>query len=109
MSNAVSQGSSNTPAAARHPGTKVVYRWAIWQAQHRCMRATIVGVFRKGDARLVVYEYSPSLCAVLKFMDVAPRVRDFREWRQPIRKIKEKLVTRGWIPETEGEVSNGAH
>ena len=110
MSSAVFQGSSNTPVATRHPGTKVLYRWAIWQAQHNCcMRAMRTGVFRKDDARLVVYQHGPSLCGVLKVADVAPRIRDFREWRQSFNKVKEKLVHRGWELIRDDEVSHVAH
>jgi len=47
------------------------------------MRAIRIGVFRKDDARLVVYQYSYSLCGVLKLADSKPKIRDFREWRQP--------------------------
>ncbi len=110
MSNAVTQGSSNTLVAALHQGTKVLFRWAEWQNQHRCMRATRIGVFRKDDARLVVYQYGRSLCGVLKLADVKPKIRDFREWRQSYTVVKGKLVHRGWslVRESE-EVSHVAH
>ena len=110
MSSTVSQGSSSALVAAPHPGTQVLLRWAKWQAQHRCMRATRIGVFRKDDARLVVYQYSYSLCGVLKLADKKPKIRDFREWRQPFDKVKGKLVQRGWMLVRENEeVSHVTH
>ena len=110
MSSAVSQGAFRTLVAAPHPGTQVLLRWAKWQAQHRCMRAIRIGVFRKDDARLVVYQYSYSLCGVLKLADTKPKIRDFREWRQPFNKVKGKLVQRGWVLVREDEeVSHVAH
>ena len=110
MSSAVSQGASSTLVAAPHPGTQVLFRWAKWQTQHRCMRAIRIGVFRKDDSRLVVYQYSYSLCCVLKTADVRPKIRDFREWRQPFEKVKVKLVSRGWVLVRENEeVSHVAH
>ena len=110
MSSAVSQGANCPLVAAPHPGTQVLLRWAKWQAQHRCMRAIRIGVFRKDDARLVVYQYSYSLCGVLKLADSKPKIRDFRECRQPFDMVKGKLVQRGWalIRENE-EVSHVAH
>ena len=110
MSSAVSQGAFRPLVAAPHPGTQVLLRWAKWQAQHRCMRAIRIGVFRKDDARLVVYQYSYSLCSVLKLADTKPKIRDFREWRQPFNKVKGKLVQRGWVLVREDEeVSHVAH
>ena len=110
MSSAVSQGASSTLVAAPHPGTQVLFRWAKWQTQHRCMRATRIAVFRKEDARLVVYQYGFSLCGVLKLADKKPKIRDFREWRQPFNKVKGKLVQRGWVLVRENdEVSHVAH
>ena len=74
------------------------------------MRAIRIGVFRKDDARLVVYQYSYSLCGVLKLADSKPKIRDFREWRQPLDKVKGKLVQRGWVLIRENEeVSHVAH
>jgi len=110
MSSAVSQGASSTLVAAPHPGTQVLFRWAKWQTQHRCMRAIRIGVFRKDYARLVVYQYGNSLCGVLKVADSKPKIRDFREWRQPFNKVKGKLVQRGWVLVRENEeVSHVAH
>lgn len=110
MSNAVSQGASGSLVAAPHPGTQVLFRWAKWQTQHRCMRAIRIGVFRKDDARLVVYQYGYSLCGVLKLADTKPKVRDFREWRQSFNKVKGRLVQRGWVLIREDEeVSYVAH
>lgn len=110
MSSAVSQGANSPLVAAPHPGTQVLLRWAKWQAQHRCMRAIRIEVFRKDDARLVVYQYSYSLCVVLKMADTKPKIRSFREWRQPFKTVKEKLVHRGWVLIRENEeVSHVAH
>ena len=110
MSSTVSQGSSSTLVAAPHPGTQVLFRWAKWQNQHRCVRAIRIGVFRKDDARLVVYQYGDSLCGVLKLADSKPKIRDFRECRQPFDMVKGKLVQRGWILIRENEeVSHVAH
>lgn len=110
MSSAAFQGAQASLVAVPHPGTDVLFRWAKWQTQHRCMRATRIGVFRKGDSRLVVYQYGYSLCGVLKLADNKPKIRDFREWRESFATVKGKLVNRGWelIREDE-EVSHVAH
>ncbi len=110
MSNAVFQGAPRPLVAALHPGTQVLYRWAIWQNQHGLDRPIRTGVFRKGDVRLVVYQYSKSLCCVLKHADIKPRFRDFREWRQSFATVSSKLVKRGWsLVSDSGEVSHATH
>lgn len=110
MSNAVSQGASVPLVAALHPGTHVLYRWAKWQTQHACMRAFRTGVFRKGDIRLVVYQYGRFLCCLLKLADTKPKIRDFREWRESFATVKGKLVKRGWALVSDSEeVSHATH
>ncbi len=92
------------------PGTQVLYRWAQWQQQHAYPRARAVGTFRKGDCRLLVYHYGRALCVVIKVADYAPKVRGFREWREPFATIKSKLLDRGWrYIEQREEVSHVAH
>lgn len=110
MSNAVPQGLTDALAATPHPGTDALFRWAIWQSQHRCLKAIRISVFRKENTRLVVYQYGKSLCGVLKLADSKPKIRDFREWLQPFDTIKGKLADRGWslIREDE-EVRHVAH
>jgi len=110
VSNAASQGASVPLVATRHPGTQVLYRWAIWQNQQRLGRPIRTGVFRKEDIRLVVYQYASHLCCVLKHSDIKPRFRDFREWRQSFFAVKRKLVQRGWsLVSDSGEVSHATH
>ncbi|WP_126448183.1 hypothetical protein [Sulfuricystis multivorans] len=83
--------------------------WALWQKQHAFPKATRKGVFRKEDMRLVVYQYGEDLCVAVKQADVAPKIRDFREWRQSFDVAKGKLIQRGWIlVEDRKEVSHVA-
>ena len=110
MSNAASQGETVPLVATRHPGTQVLYRWAIWQNQQRLGRPIRTGVFRKEDIRLVVYQYASHLCCVLKHSDIKPRFRDFREWRQRFATVKGKLIQRGFaLVDEREEVSHVAH
>ena len=88
-------GAIEPPTNAAH-GTKVLYTWARWQQQQGYTRPDLILVFRKGDVRLVVHEYGPRLCGVLKLADVNPKVRDFREWKESSSIVKAKLLSRGW-------------
>jgi len=46
----------------------------------------------------------------VKQADVAPKIRDFREWRQRFATVKGKLIQRGWaLVEDREEVSHVAH
>lgn len=113
MSEAVPRGVSKPLIASSHPGTQVLFRWALWQIKRAAAgkQAFRIGVFRKGDVRLVVYQYERNLCGVVKKADVAPKFRDFREWREPFATVKGKLVKRGWVlgSDSEEEVGHGAH
>ena len=110
MSSAVLQGAQVPLVAEFRQGTQVLIRWALWHKQHAYPKAILIGVFRKDYARLVVYQYSYSLCGVLKLADSKPKIRDFREWRQPFDKVKGKLVQRGWMLVRENEeVSHVTH
>lgn len=109
MSSAVPQG-QDALVAEPNLGTQVLFRWAKWQTQHACMRAQRIGVFRKGDMRLVVHQYGHALCGVLKLADVKPKIRDFREWREPFATVKGKLEQRGWsLVRDSEEVSHATH
>lgn len=93
----------------RH-GTQVLFQWAEWQKKHAPERPVRTAVFRKGDCRLVVHQYGASLCGVLKLADVKPRVREFREWREPFLMVHIKLAKRAWaLISDSGEVSYVAH
>ena len=93
--------------AALHPGTQALYRWGQWQVRHACKTPLRIGVFRKEDIQLVVYQYGPELCCVLKHADTKPRFQDFREWRQPFAAVQRKLQKRGWTLESDsGEVTH---
>ena len=110
MSSAVSQEETLPLVAPLRQGTQVLYRWAQWQAQQASGRPQRVAIFRKGELRLVVHQYGESLCGVLSLAEVKPKVREFREWRQPFIAVQAKLVKRGWVIMTDsGEVSHAAH
>ena len=90
----------------RH-GTQVSYQWAVWQKANATKLPLRIATLRKGGFRLVVHQYRDSLCGVLKLADVKPRVRQFREWREPFAVVQQKLVERGWMPLTDsGEVQS---
>lgn len=111
MSNLAVSGRPSEPSVAElHQGTQVLYRWGKWQDQHALGRPLTRVSLRKGGARLVVYSYGASLCGVLEKADTKPKVRNFREWRQPIQVVVAKLVKRGWalVPGSEG-VSHDGH
>lgn len=108
MTCAVSQGASPL-VAEPHPGTEVLYRWAKWQKQHAYPMACQAVVFRKEDSRLVVYEYGPALCVVIIRVSNGPRMRDFREWRQPLAVVQGKLKSRGWKLESQQSEVSHAH
>ncbi len=110
MSNAVPQGAQLPLIAEPTMGTKVLERWAQWQKQHAFPRASRIGVFHKEDRRLVVYQYGRALCVAVTKAEVAPKIRDFREWREPFATVKGKLVQRGWALVDEcKEVGHGSH
>ena len=94
-----------------HPGTQACYRWAVWQTQHSLGLPIKVALFRKEGARLAVHDYGGSQCAVLTLADVKPRVREFREWREPYATVMEKLVARGWslVSEIAAKEVNHVH
>ncbi len=110
MSNAVLQGQNLSLVAELRQGTQVLHRWAQWQTQHAPGRPLRVAILRKGEMRLVVHQYGRALCGVLNLADVAPKVRAFREWREPLVTVKGKLVKRGWtLVADSGEVRHVAH
>ena len=110
MSSAVPQGAQVPLVAESRMGTQVLYRWAQWHKQHAYPKALRIGVFRKESMRLVVYQYGKALCVAVKQADVAPKIRDFREWRQRFATVKGKLIQRGWAQvEEREEVSHVAH
>lgn len=89
-------------------GTQVLYQWAGWKIEEKVSVALRHVELRKGDRALVVYEYSPVLCGVLrKKITNRTSIIDFREWRQPFSVVMKKLVVEaGWIPQLEpGRVS----
>ena len=88
----------------RH-GTQVSFLWSAWQKANATKLPLRIATLRKGGFRLVVHQYRDSLCGILKLADVKPRVRQFREWRQPFAVVQQKLVERGWMLLTDsGEV-----
>ncbi len=110
VSSAVPQGAQVPLVAEFRLGTKVLIQWALWHKQHAYPKASRIGVFRKEDMRLVVYQYGRALCVAVKQADVAPKIRDFREWRQRFATVKGKLIQRGWaLVEDREEVSHVAH
>lgn len=109
MSSAVLQGEQIPLVAEFRQGTQVLLRWAQWHKQHAFPMAIQIGVFRKGAVRLMVYQYGRTLCVAVKMADVAPKIRDFREWREPFATVKGKLIQRGWAKEEEREEVSHAH
>lgn len=111
MSSAVSRGASESPVAEPAIGAKALFQWAQWLNQHSRMRAANqIGVFRKGNVRLVVHDYGDSLCACLKLSDSKPKLGTFRGWHQPFHVIKGKLEARGWVLiGVNAEVGHAAH
>ena len=93
-----------TPLSALRPGTQVLFKWATWQKSKTL--STRTAIFRKGEMRLLVYQHG-HVCGVVKKCDTAPRFRDFREWREPYATVRGKLLSRGWVLESDtGEVNH---
>lgn len=86
-------------------GTQVLYRWAEWQSQQP-VPANRLMIFRKDDLRLLVHQHGP-LCSLLKMADVGPKIRGFREWRQPLATVSAELIRRGWKVVQDSEVTHG--
>jgi hypothetical protein len=79
------------------PPSKLVstmFCWLEWQKVRGVERPTYIRVFHREEARLVVHEYGPHFCGVLK---LSPRVQYFREWRQPLAVVTRKLQASGWV------------
>lgn len=87
-------------------GTQVLLRWAEWQRSHDFPKPTITAIFHKEGARLIVCQYEERVAVCIKCAFVAPKLRDFREWRQSYDVIKEKLVRNGWELQSEQEEIN---
>jgi len=110
VSSAVLQGAQVPLVAEFRQGTQVLIRWALWHKQHAYPKVILIGVFRKEDIRLVVYQYGKALCVAVKMADVAPKIRDWREWRQRYATVKGKLIQRGFaLVDEREEVSHVAH
>jgi len=110
VSSAVHQGAQAPFVAEFRLGTKVLIQWALWHKQHACPKASRIGLFRKEDMCLVVYQYGKALCVAFKKADVVPNIRNFREWQQRFTAVKGKLIQRGWaLVEDREEVSHVAH
>ncbi len=90
-------------------GTQVMYAWAQWQKAQATPLPSRIGVFRKEDIQLVVHQYGPALCGVLRLAAVAPKVRGFREWRQPFETVHSKLTARSWTLEHDSAEVKHAH
>lgn len=92
-------------------GTQVMYRWASWQKKNQASALPMrIAIFRKEEFRLVVHQYQNSLCGVLKLADVKPKVRQFREWREPFSAVLQKLVAANWtLFSDSGEVQHERH
>lgn len=91
--------------ATLSPGTQVLYRWAAWQAK-QSVPANRLMIFRKEDLRLLVHQHG-IVCSVLKMADVGPKIRNFREWRQPLPVVTAELIRRGWKVVQDCEVTHG--
>lgn len=109
MISAVSRGRSNPLVAVVHPGAEVLYRWAKWQKQHAYPQTIQSVVLCKEGRQLVVYEYANAPCVVITRCANGPRMRNFREWRQPFSVVQAKLKVRGWEPVQRPEEVRYAH
>lgn len=89
------------------PGMIAIARMMDLSLKHGSRHALHTVRFSKGGAELVVYEYAPSSCGVLRFEQ--SKVAGFREWKQPLRVITQKLRQRGWKPSASEEVCHAAH
>lgn len=72
--------------------------WAKWLVDHglTSKKEVPTQAFQKGETRLVVHLYEPTLCAVLKIAPQKPKLREFREWAQPYPVVEAKLLQSGW-------------
>lgn len=109
MSSAVLGRPSVPSVADLHRGTQVLYEWGQWQNQHAQGRPLQWVSLRKEKACLVVYSYGKSLCGVLEKSEEKPKIRGFRQWRQPLKVVVAKLVKRGWVVDVDSEEVGHAH
>lgn len=86
---------SKAPFAGSPPSNLVstMIRWVELQKVRGFQRPTYIRVFHREEVRLVVHEYGPRFCGVLK---LSPRVQYFREWREPLDVVTRKLEASGW-------------
>lgn len=88
-----------TAERPKNERTEVTLRWAEWQAKNGTHLSKRIGVFRKGQFELVVYEYG-GVCGVLKRKPRKPprnpELVEFRPWSEPFDAVASKLAGRGW-------------
>ena len=102
-------GESGPWCATQH-GTQVLYRWVTWLSKEGVAgRNPPLAIFARGGTRLVVHEYAEGLCGVLRIAPQAPKLREFREWRQPLGVVGAMLTARGWTQVAGQEVGDAAH
>ncbi len=89
-------------------GSQVMFRWVLWQKKNQASSIPMrIAIFKKDEFRLVVHQYQDSLCGVLKLANVKPKVRQFREWREPFTVVVKKLVAANWtLSSDSGEVQS---
>jgi hypothetical protein len=98
------------PRAATQHGTQVLYRWVKWLSNEGFHgRNPPVAIFTRAGTRLVVHAYAEALCGVLTITPQAPKLRGFREWRQPLAAVRAKLLARGWKQVAGQEAGDVAH
>lgn len=104
------KGPQVDPSASCSQGTNVLFQWAKWQSEHQTKRRVRVAVFRREGMRLLVHQYGYALCGVLQMADVKPKMRAFREWKEPFQVVQAKLLKNGYeLVSDTGEVCHGAH
>ena len=103
------------PLEGASQGTRVLFDWANWLKRTGLSHAETLHVFTKDTMRLLVHEYrhpnGDTTCGCAKFDDSVPRnivrfgeliqkgesrLREFREWKQPLTTVITKLQGNGW-------------
>jgi hypothetical protein len=94
---------SETPAHA------LIGNWVAFHIKNGCHPASSKRIYSAGSFELVVYEYGERHCAVLKRVAGKFLPLTFREWRQPLAVVEQKLIARGWEPIAEKSEVRHAH
>lgn len=97
------------PMPGINSGTKAIFAWSEWVRLRGFTLATARVSLQKGDEKLIVHEYGPHTCGVLKMGNVFPHIQEFREWRQPLSIVLSKLKGRGWTETSSSKEAGYVH